>query len=50
MSAILFGVVPYDPATYTVVAVVWAAVACAASYLPARRALRLDPTVTLRGE
>jgi putative ABC transport system permease protein len=50
MSAYLFGVGPMDPLTYTVVSVALAAVALLATYLPARRAARLDPVIALRGD
>jgi putative ABC transport system permease protein len=43
-------VLPYDPATYLIVAAVLAVVACAAALLPARRAMRVDPSVALRAE
>ena len=46
----LFGVSATDPAVYVAVAVLTAAVALAATYVPARRATRLDPAVTLRGD
>jgi putative ABC transport system permease protein len=46
----LFGVDRGDPATYAAVALVLGAVALAASYLPARRAARVDPVRTLRAE
>jgi predicted permease len=48
MSAFLFGVGPIDPITYTVVSAALAAVALLATYLPARRAARVDPIVALR--
>ena len=48
MSGILFEVSGSDPATIGVVALVLGAVALVASYLPARRASRLDPLVAIR--
>jgi putative ABC transport system permease protein len=50
MSTLLFGVSSMDPATYAVVAVGLAATALLASYLPARRAARIDPATALRWE
>jgi len=50
MSAFLFGVSPADPITYAAVSGVLAATTLAATYLPARRASRVDPLVALRGE
>jgi predicted permease len=50
MARLLFGVSPTDPLTYAAVSALWLAVACAACYRPARRAARVDPTVTLRYE
>jgi putative ABC transport system permease protein len=50
MSSVLFGVTPSDPLTFTVVAIVLGAVALLASYIPARRAMRVDPMVALRYE
>ena len=50
MSAFLFGVGPVDPITYAVVSMVLAAIALLATYLPARRASRVDPVIALRAE
>ena len=50
MASLLFGVAPTDPLTYSSVAAVLLAVALLASYLPARKAARVDPMVTLRAE
>jgi putative ABC transport system permease protein len=50
MSAFLFGVGPMDPITYVAVSGALAAVALLATYLPARRASRVDPVVALRAE
>jgi putative ABC transport system permease protein len=49
MSALLFGVGPMDPATYATVSAGLAAVALLATWLPARRASRVDPITALRG-
>jgi putative ABC transport system permease protein len=50
LSAFLFGVGASDPLTFTGVALLMLLVAVAASYIPARRALRIDPVVALRAE
>jgi len=50
MASMLFDVKPTDPAVFASVAALLAIVAFLASYLPARRALRLDPAIALRYE
>ena len=50
MAGLLFGIGPYDPVTMAGTAIVLAAVAVVASYIPARRAMRVDPLVALRYE
>lgn len=50
IQAMLFRTPAWDPWTYAVVTLLLAAVAVAASWLPARHAARLDPTLALRGE
>ncbi|MGA7925932.1 MAG: FtsX-like permease family protein [Candidatus Sulfotelmatobacter sp.] len=49
-SSLLFGVKPADPITLGLAAALLAAVAVAASYIPARRASKVDPMVALRYE
>jgi len=48
LASLLFGVKPTDPVTFAAVALLLAAVALLATYLPARRASRLDPMEVLR--
>ncbi len=50
MTKLLFNVEPQDPMTFTAVAVLLGAVAALASYIPGRRATRVDPVVALRAE
>jgi ABC-type antimicrobial peptide transport system permease subunit len=50
MSSLLFGVSALDPATYVLAAAGLGGTALLASYLPARRASRLDPAHALRQE
>lgn len=50
MTSLLFGVRSFDPETFLLVSVGLAAVALAACYVPARRAVRVDPISALRHE
>jgi putative ABC transport system permease protein len=50
MSRTLFHTVPMEPLTFVTLTAMLGASALLAAYLPARRAARLDPAITLRGE
>jgi ABC-type antimicrobial peptide transport system permease subunit len=48
MGSLLYGVRPHDPAVFVTVPLLLFAVAALASYLPARRATKVDPMIALR--
>lgn len=50
VESLLFGVAPLDPATFGAVASLVVIVAVVSSYVPARRAARIDPAICLRAE
>jgi putative ABC transport system permease protein len=49
-ASMLFEMTPFDPASYAITATILMAVAALACYVPARRAMRVDPIVALRQE
>jgi len=50
MESLIYGVSPTDPVTFSSVAVLLIGIALIASYVPARRAVRVDPMQSLRAE
>ncbi|ODS55438.1 MAG: hypothetical protein ABS36_09750 [Acidobacteria bacterium SCN 69-37] len=50
LQSVLFEVTPLDPATFVAVAVLFGLVTTVAVYVPARRAMKVDPAVALRSE
>ncbi|HEX8183390.1 MAG TPA: hypothetical protein VF747_01525, partial [Blastocatellia bacterium] len=50
IRSFLYGVSPADPLTFTGISLILAGVAILASYIPARRAMKIDPNTALRYE
>ena len=48
IRGLLFGVAPHDPVTFIGVAVMMAAIGIVACWIPALRAARIDPAITMR--
>ena len=49
-ATMLFGLNPHDPISFVLVPIVFLGIALAACYIPARRALCVQPTIALRSE
>jgi ABC-type antimicrobial peptide transport system permease subunit len=50
VQTMLFEVAPSDPTSYAVTAILLLAIAAVACYVPARRAMRVDPLVAMQAE
>ncbi|MEX2177737.1 MAG: ADOP family duplicated permease [Gemmatimonadaceae bacterium] len=50
LTGLLYGVSPVDPVSFVAIALLMVAIALVASYMPARRAVRIDPMTALRAE
>jgi putative ABC transport system permease protein len=50
LASMLFGLSPHDPVSFVVLPAALFAIALAACYVPARRALRVEPTTALRAD